>query len=183
MSLGRVTGIRGIKPSNIFLYRAWCEALGESPSKLKILNRNSIWLRSIRLISTDACLATHVNCNHVNKIGARYKVLKLNGSWARFYFCAYVRPFIHRFYFICERKFYARTHARRNYATVEINPLVMPKSTPESGICRLQVAGLSAHNRPRDLDRCGTLEMSFVFLLYDGICLRIDVFKCWIICL
>ena len=33
------------------------------------------------------------------------------------------------------------------------------------------------HNRPRDLRRSGTLEMSLVSLLYDRICLRIDVFK------
>ena len=30
--------------------------------------------------STDAYLATHVNCNHVNKIEARYKVLRLNAK-------------------------------------------------------------------------------------------------------
>ena len=32
-------------------------------------------------------------------------------------------------------------------------------------------------NRPRDLHRSGTLEMFLVSLLYDRICLRIDVFK------
>ena len=32
----------------------------------------------LRPISTDAFLATHVNFNHVNKIEARYKVLRLN---------------------------------------------------------------------------------------------------------
>ena len=32
-------------------------------------------------------------------------------------------------------------------------------------------------NRPRDLYRSGTLEMFLVSLLYDRICLRIDVFK------
>ena len=32
-------------------------------------------------------------------------------------------------------------------------------------------------NKPRDLHRSGTLEMFLVSLLYDGICLRIDVFK------
>ena len=35
----------------------------------------------LRLISTDASLATHVdalNFNHINKIEARYKVLRLN---------------------------------------------------------------------------------------------------------
>ena len=31
--------------------------------------------------------------------------------------------------------------------------------------------------RPRDLHRSGTLEMFLVSLLYDRICLRIDVFK------
>ena len=29
---------------------------------------------------------------------------------------------MHCLYFICERKFYARTHAHKNYATLEINP-------------------------------------------------------------
>ena len=36
---------------------------------------------TLRLISTDAFLATHLNAlnfNHVNKIEARYKVLRLN---------------------------------------------------------------------------------------------------------
>ena len=32
-------------------------------------------------------------------------------------------------------------------------------------------------NRPRDLHRSGTLEMFLVSLLYDHICLRIDVFE------
>ena len=32
-------------------------------------------------------------------------------------------------------------------------------------------------NRPRDLHRSGTLEMFLASLLYDRICLRIDVFK------
>ena len=32
-------------------------------------------------------------------------------------------------------------------------------------------------NRPRDLHRPGTFEMFLVSLLYDRICLRIDVFK------
>ena len=36
-------------------------------------------------------------------------MLRLNVKLARFYFYAYVRPFIHCLYFICERKFYART--------------------------------------------------------------------------
>ena len=29
---------------------------------------------------------------------------------------------MHCLYFICERKFYSRTYARKNYATLEINP-------------------------------------------------------------
>ena len=36
---------------------------------------------TLRLISTDAFLATHINAhyfNHVNKIEARFKVLRLN---------------------------------------------------------------------------------------------------------
>ena len=33
-------------------------------------------------------------------------------SWARFYFYVYVRPFIYCLYFICGRKFYARTHVK-----------------------------------------------------------------------
>ena len=33
------------------------------------------------------------------------------------------------------------------------------------------------NNKPRDLHRSGTLEMFLVSLLYDRICLRIDVFK------
>ena len=32
-------------------------------------------------------------------------------------------------------------------------------------------------NRPRDLCRSGTLEMFLVSLLYDRVCLRIDVLK------
>ena len=33
-------------------------------------------------------------------------------SWARFYFYAYVRFFIHCLYFICERKIYVPTHVK-----------------------------------------------------------------------
>ena len=65
------------------------------------------WLRTL----------THVNFNRVNKIEAKYKVLRLNVKLREVLLFAYVRPFIHCLYFICERKFYAR----KNYATVEIN--------------------------------------------------------------
>ena len=40
-----------------------------------------LWDFTLRLISTDAFLAMHINAhyfNHVNKIEARYKVLRLN---------------------------------------------------------------------------------------------------------
>ena len=57
-------------------------------------------------------MLTPVNFNHVNKIGPRYKVLRLKLHWARFCFYAYKRPFIHCLYFICERKFYARRHVK-----------------------------------------------------------------------
>ena len=40
----------------------------------------------------------------------------------RFNSCAYKRPFMHCPYFICERRFYVRTYASENYATMEINP-------------------------------------------------------------
>ena len=39
--LSRVTGIRGRKPRNIFLYRASFEAWGKNPSNMKSFNRNS----------------------------------------------------------------------------------------------------------------------------------------------
>ena len=40
----------------------------------------------------------------------------------RFNSYAYKRPFTHCPYFICERRFYVRTYASENYATMEINP-------------------------------------------------------------
>ena len=39
-------------------------------------------------------------------------MLSQTWSWASFYFHAYVRPFIHCLYFICERKFYALSHVK-----------------------------------------------------------------------
>ena len=39
-------------------------------------------------------------------------MLSQTWSWASLYFHAYVRPFIHCLYFICERKFYARLHVK-----------------------------------------------------------------------
>ena len=39
--LSRVTGIRGRKPRNIFLYRTSCEAWGKNSSNLKSFNSNS----------------------------------------------------------------------------------------------------------------------------------------------
>ena len=55
---------------------------------------------------------THVNLNHLNKIEARSKLLSLKRSWARFNFYAYERPFKYCLNFICQRKFYARTHVK-----------------------------------------------------------------------
>ena len=80
------------------------------------INACVLFVHVLRLISTDAFLATHVNArnfNHVNKKEARYKVLRLNvKSGARFNFYVFVRTFIHYLYFICERKFYARAHVK-----------------------------------------------------------------------
>ena len=59
---------------------------------------------------------THVNFNDVNKVEARYLVLRLNMKLSEV-LLAYVRPFMHCLYFICERKLYAR----KNYAKVGIN--------------------------------------------------------------
>ena len=70
----------------------------------------------LRLISTDASLATHVNAlnfNHINKIEARYKVVRSNMRLSEVLLLRlYVRPFIHCLYFICERKFYAHTNGK-----------------------------------------------------------------------
>ena len=79
----------------------------------------------LRLISTDAFLATHVNArkfNHINKIEAGYKVLRLKVKLNEVLLLRlYARPFMRCLYFICERTCYA-TYARKNYATMEINP-------------------------------------------------------------
>ena len=59
------------------------------------------------------CLLTVLNkVNHVNKIKARYKLLRLNMKLSETLLYAYVRPFRHCLYYICERKFYARRHGK-----------------------------------------------------------------------
>ena len=55
---------------------------------------------------------SHANFNHVNKIEARQKVLTINQKLTEVHLYAQERPFMHCLYFICERKFYARTHVK-----------------------------------------------------------------------
>ena len=54
-----------------------------------------------------------MNFNHVNKVEARYKVLRLNVKLSEVLLLR-VSVTFHTdcLYFICERKFYARTHVR-----------------------------------------------------------------------
>ena len=72
----------------------------------------------IRLISTEAFLlrmSTHVNFNHVNKIEARYKALRLNVKLREVLLLCLltaVWPFIHCLYFICKGKFHACMHIK-----------------------------------------------------------------------
>ena len=66
---------------------------------------------------------THVNFNHLNKIEAKYKVLKLNGKLNEVLLLR-LRATFHSLplYNICGRKFYARImYGRKNYAIVEVN--------------------------------------------------------------
>ena len=78
----------------------------------------------LRLISTDAFLATHVNAlkfNHVNKIEARYKVLRLKVKLSEVLLLR-LRATFHTLPLFYLRTYMLRTYARKKYATVEINP-------------------------------------------------------------
>ena len=56
---------------------------------------------------------THVEFTRVNKMEAELQSVELKSEVEqRFNFYVYVRPFIHCLYFICERKFYTRTHVK-----------------------------------------------------------------------
>ena len=64
-----------------------------------------------------------MNFNHLNKIEAKYKVLKLNGKLNEVLLLR-LRATFHSLplYNICGRKFYARImYGRKNYAIVEVN--------------------------------------------------------------
>ena len=59
------------------------------------------------------CTLTQVNFNHVNKIEARCKLLRLNVKLSEILLLRLRATFfIHCLYFSCERKFYARTHGK-----------------------------------------------------------------------
>ena len=56
---------------------------------------------------------THVEFTRVNKMEPELSSVELKSEVEqRFNFYVYVRPFIHCLYFICERKFYTRTHVK-----------------------------------------------------------------------
>ena len=111
---------------------------------------------------------THVNFNHVNKIEARYKVLSLKRSWARFNFYAYERPFKYCLNFICQLKFYARTHVKitRHWKST-LTECSTKKWTkvPSCGLsCSPNVSGLALHQWSSRNSNHKTELLSIIFV-------------------